>query len=497
MLPRVLSGLRLGLVSSEKSLWKKSKWLWLMVSIVLLGFGVGVMRLRVGRSSQTDFLTQSVERQTVPVVITANGTVEAARSINLSPKASGVVETLMVEEGDRVVEGQVIAMMDDANLQGDLIQTQGQLAQQEANLNRLMAGDRPEDIARAEAQLAEAEANLQELRSGNRAQDIAQAAARLQQSQATLQQRQTDLQRYEGLYAAGAISREALDQKRTDRDVAQSQLLEAEAALALQNAGSRPEQIEQAAARVEQQRQTVAALRAGTRSEDIAQARAQVQSAQGTLQTVETQLSDTEVVAPFDGVVTQIYAELGAFVSPSMAGGGSVSDASSSILLLSSDRNQIVVNLPESQIAKVEFGQAVTFQADAFPGESFTGRVEQIAVQASVTQNVTSFEVRVSIDEPGAKTLKIGMNVEAQFEIGNLEDALLVPNAAVVRRPDGEGVYVLGRDREPVFQAIETGATAGGQTEVISGLQGDEKVLISPPSEPSREDGFSFPPSPE
>ncbi|MEO0535987.1 MAG: efflux RND transporter periplasmic adaptor subunit [Cyanobacteria bacterium P01_A01_bin.123] len=493
------------LILPSKLTWPKklslnrNKWLRFVVPVLLLlGLRFGMTLITGGRSSQTEVLTQSVERKTVPVVITANGTVDPAQSINLSPKNSGVIENLLVEEGDRVEKDQVIAMMDDSNLSGELLQMEGQLAQQNANLDRLIAGDRPEDIAKAEAQLAEAEANLQEMQSGNRAQDIAQASARLQQAEATLQQRATDLQRYERLYSEGAISREELDQKRTDRDVADAQVIEAEEALALQNAGTRSEQIEQSAARVEQQRQTVAALRAGTRSEDIEQARAQVRSAEGSLQTVEAQLNDTRVVAPFDGIITQIYAEVGSFVSPSMAGGGSESDSSSSILLLSSARNQVVVNLPESQIARVEPGQSVVFKADAFPGEEFTGRVELIAAQATVSQNVTSFEVRVSIDLPAAEKLKIGMNVEAEFEVDSLDNALLVPNAAVVRRPDGEGVYILGHDREPVFQAIETGATAGGQTEVKSGLEGDEQVLISPPSTEAQEErGFNFPPAPE
>ena len=88
------------------------------------------------------------------------------------------------------------------------------------------------------------------------------------------------------------------------------------------------------------------------------------------------------------------------------------------------------------------------------------------------------------------------MNVEAQFEIGNLEQALLVPNAAVVKRSDGEGVYVLNSDGQPEFQPIQTGVTSGSQTEIVAGLDGDEQVLISPPPEQRRSGGFAFPPRP-
>jgi HlyD family secretion protein len=83
-----------------------------------------------------------------------------------------------------------------------------------------------------------------------------------------------------------------------------------------------------------------------------------------------------------------------------------------------------------------------------------------------------------------AAKLKSGMNVEAQFEVGKLENALLVPNAAVVRQAEGAGVYILGSDRQPVFKVIQTGMITGSFTEVKSGLKDNEQVLISPPPKP-------------
>jgi HlyD family secretion protein len=475
------------------------KWLRLGIPVVLLALGPGgggakLLELTNNNRSPSNVLTQQVERKTIPIRISANGTVNANRSINLSPKSAGVIKTLLVKEGDRVRQGQVIATMDGNNLRGQFTQMQGQLAQQEANLQRLIAGNRPEDILKAEAQLAEAEANLQQLRSGNRPQEIAQSSARLQQAQATLQQKQTDWQRYEQLYREGAIAKQTLDQKVADRDVAKMQVVEAEQGLNLQNAGTRPEQIDQAQARLDQQAQTVAALKAGNRIEDIDQAQAQVQAARGSLETIESQLNDTKVVAPFDGIVLKKIAEVGSFVSPSVSGGAGTSSAS--IVTLASDRLQVVVNLSEAQIAQVKLRQSVKIKADAVPGKTFTGKVDQIAPQASVTQNVTSFEVRSAIEAPGQSALKVGMNVETEFEVGQLDNALVLPNAAVVRQAEGTGVYVLNADRKPVFQPIQIGITAGDQTEVKSGLQGTEQVLLSPPAKASG-GGFGLPKPPQ
>jgi HlyD family secretion protein len=543
-------------ISRRQISWHK---LGLLGIFVAIGLGILVAKnanLAPTDRSPSNTLTQTVDRKTMPVKISANGTIKAYRSINLSPKTAGTIKTLLVKEGDLVRQGQVIAVMDDFSLRGELSQYQGQLLQQQANLQRLKSGNRPQDIAKAEAQLAEVRANLQQLQAGNRPQDIAkaeaqlaevranlqqlqagnrpqevaQATARLQQSQATLTQKERDWQRYQELYKSGAISGQILEQKRAERDVSQNQVLEYQQALALQKAGTRKEQIAQAKAKVEQQAQAVVLLKAGTRKEEIAQAQAkveqqvqsvallkagnrpeeiaqaqaQVQAAQGALTTIQDRIKETRVVAPFDGIILEKYADVGAFVSPSMVGGGGASASFSSILLLTSVRQQVVVNISESQIAKVKLGQAVAIKADAFPGAEFTGKVEQIAPQAKVSQNVTSVEVRVSI-APGARSandlstaqkLATGMNVEAQFAVGQLANTLFVPNAAVVKQSQGSGVYVLGQDGKSVFQPIQTGMTSGKQTEVKSGLQGGERILLSPPAEQPSGGGLKFPPAP-
>ncbi|MBE9100956.1 efflux RND transporter periplasmic adaptor subunit [filamentous cyanobacterium LEGE 07170] len=413
--------------------------------LVLGGFGVRQLLVILAERSAPPLLTQPVEQKTVTVTITANGTVEAERSINLSPKTAGVIQTLLVEEGDRVRQGEVLAVMDDANLRGQLTEAQGQLVQQEANLQRVLAGDRP--------------------------QETAQTQARLRSAQAELEMAEADLISDEMLYEAGAISRQSYQQTVTARNVAQ--------------------------AAVDEAQQTVALSQIGTRQEEIDQARAQVIAAQGSLETIQTQLDETSVLAPFDGVVVNTYADVGSFVSPSTSGAGNDSDLSSSILELASDQLEVVVNIAESQIGQIQLGQTVQIRVDAFPGEIFTGVVDQIAPRATVSQNVTSFEVQIAVDTATSDALAIGMNVEAEFEVSRLEDALLVPNAAVIRQAEGTGVYVLGEDGDPVFQPIDTGLTAEGQTEVLSGLDEGEPVLVSPPTQPAdRPSGFSLPEPP-
>jgi HlyD family secretion protein len=468
----------------EKKKKRRISWLpWVLILGLLGGISYAIYRQVVivpANEAKSKVLTQAVQRKTLPVKVSANGSIKPERSINISPKQSGILKRLLVKEGDTLKKGQIIAYMDDSNLLGQFTQAKGQLAQQESNLQKLIAGNRPQDIASAQASLDEAEANLQKAIVGNRPQDIGQAQARLQTAQASLTKAEDDLRRNQQLYSSGAISLQALNQIRADRDSAQGQVREAQQALALQKAGSRTEDIDSSRAVVRQKQQALALLKAGTRQEDISTARAQVESARGSLQTIQTQINDTILRAPFDGVVTQKYADPGAFVTPTTSGSAVSSATSSSVVSLAST-NQLVANVAEVNISKISLGQKVLITADAHPGVVFEGQVSQIAAQAVVEQNVTSFQVKAAIVSDNKNLLRSGMNVTADFQVGQLENALVVPTAAVVRRQRSTGVFVAGEDNKPVFTRIETGVTVNNFTEVKSGLKGNEKVLLSFP----------------
>ena len=471
------------LVPEVKKKKGRRNWLSWLIALCLLG-GIGyavyyqvtvVSRQEVRRR----VLTKPVERQSLTITVSANGTVKPERSINLSPKNSGILKRLLAKEGDIVKQGQIVANMDDSNLRGQLVSAQGELAKAEANLQKAIAGNRPQDIAQAQGVLDEAEANLQKVQTGNRSQDIGQAQARFQSAQATLRQAEDNFVRNQQLYNAGGISLQTLNQNRATRDSAQASVNEAQQALGLQKAGSRPEDIQQAQAVVKQKQQALALVRAGTRIEDIDVTRAQVTSARGSLQNIQAQINDTIIRAPFDGVVTKKFADPGAFVTPTTASSEVVSSSSSSILSLAST-NEVVASLAETNISKIRLGQKVSIQADAYPGKTFEGKVRQIAAQAVVTQNVTSFEVRVSLSDP-QRLLRSGMNAEINFQVGQVENVLVVPTASVVRQENATGVFVAGKNNKPVFTPIDTGVTANNFTEVKSGLTGNERVLLSFP----------------
>jgi HlyD family secretion protein len=477
-----LKGVRLSLPKGFQLL-KRSRWgIGLVALLVLVGGGVTFRRLVVlpRRAAANRILTEPVQRQRLAITVSANGTVTAERSINVSPKSAGVLKRLLVREGDVLQRGQIIAYMDDSNLRGQWLQNQAQLAQAQAELQKTINGNRIQDIGKARAQLVEAQASLQELINGNRTEEITQAQARLDNVQASVKRAEADFQRYESLYRAGAVSRSDLDQKQAERDTAQANVWEKQQALALQKKGARPEEIAQARARVQQRQEDLSLLEAGSRPEEIAQNRAQVEAAKGSVQTIQAQIEDTILRAPFRGVVTKKYADPGAFVTPTTAGSTVSGAASNSIIALNSF-NQVVANLAEIKIAQVRLGQRVNLTADAYPGQQFTGQVRQIATQATVQQNVTSFEVKVDLLPDAQKLMRAGMNVEATFLVGQISNAMVVPTVAVVREQGKTGVFVATADGNSKFVSITTGANVNGKTEVKSGLTGTERVLLSFP----------------
>ncbi|HEY9647675.1 MAG TPA: biotin/lipoyl-binding protein, partial [Chroococcidiopsis sp.] len=109
--------------------------------------------------------TVVVQYGTLPIQIRANGSVQPVRTINLSPKEDGRIVELLVREGDRIAAGQLIARMDDQQIQAQVAQYRAALARSQAELAERLAGNRPEDIAKAEAELARSQSQWQEGRS--------------------------------------------------------------------------------------------------------------------------------------------------------------------------------------------------------------------------------------------------------------------------------------------------------------------------------------------
>lgn len=413
------------------------------VVVVMIGIG-SVIGSRRHRSNAYDVaaLTVPVETTEVTVRINASGEVQAFRTVNLSPKNSGIVTELLVEQGDTVEQGQVVARMDIDDLNAQLQQNQASLAEAEAQLQDLLQGtDRP--------QLAQAEANVVAVRS-----QVIEAEARLRLVEG-------DLERDRNLYDQGAISARELDNSQNAVESAQANVRQLEA-------------------RIVEAQERLRDLEDDPDPEDVNQANARVERSRGQISAIQTRINNTIIRAPFSGIVTQKFATIGAFVTPTTSASEAASATSSAIVAIANGL-EVVAEVPEADLGQIQVGQVVEITSTAYPENIFTGKVRLIAPEAIERQNVTIFQVRLRL-ENGLEQLRSNMNVDVAFLGNRLSDALVVPAVAVVTQGGETGVLVPDESNKNIrFRPVILGPQVGDQIQILDGVTSGDRVFVDLP----------------
>ena len=207
------------------------------------------------------------------------------------------------------------------------------------------------------------------------------------------------------------------------------------------------------------------------------QAQAQVQQAQASLRQLEEELAYTTITSPMDGVVLSRDVEKGDAVSSILVLG-----STATLVMTVGDTHQVYVQgkVDEADIGKVYLGQPARIKVESFREKMFLGKVTRIAPLGVEKDNVTTFEVRVSIDNPGGE-LKANMTANAEILLDEHHNVLTVPEQAVkfdkdkratVQVPDAKG-----KDGKREV-AITTGLSDGSRMEVLSGLKENDQVVL-------------------
>lgn len=162
----------------------------------------------------------------------------------------------------------------------------------------------------------------------------------------------------------------------------------------------------------------------------IANARSTVQQREATLEGAQIDVERTVIRSPINGVVVDRQVDVGQTVAASMS--------APTLFVIARDLSQIQIDaqVDESDIGQIATGQSVSFTVDAFPGQSYDGQVEQIRLAATNTNNVVTYTVVVTADNPGERLLP-GMTANLDIVTGEREGVLSVPNAALRFRPSG------------------------------------------------------------
>jgi HlyD family secretion protein len=209
--------------------------------------------------------------------------------------------------------------------------------------------------------------------------------------------------------------------------------------------------------------------------DEIAQLAAAKEAAEAQVKVAQVQFGDTVLIAPFDGIVTQKEATEGDIVSPSLGAG------SSSIVEIARGL-EILAKVPEVDVGQLKIGQKVNIVADAYPDKVFQGKVNRIAPEAKIENNVTSFEIRIAL-VTGLEQLRSKMNVDVSFLGEEIDNALVVPTVAIVTQKGQTGVMIPDRDNKPKFKSITIGLTLQDKTQVLEGLTTEERVFVDLPQD--------------
>ena len=207
------------------------------------------------------------------------------------------------------------------------------------------------------------------------------------------------------------------------------------------------------------------------------QAQAQVQQAQASLRQLEEELAYTTITSPMDGVVLSRDVEKGDAVSSILVLG-----STATLVMTVGDTHQVYVQgkVDEADIGKVYLGQPARIKVESFREKTFLGKVTRIAPLGVEKDNVTTFEVRVSIDNPGGE-LKANMTANAEILLDEHHNVLTVPEQAVKFDKDRKATVQVpdakGKDGKREV-AITTGISDGSRTEVLSGLKEGERVVL-------------------
>lgn len=312
-------------------------------------------------------------KSTAENAIRVSGHVEATE-VQVAPEVPGRIIELKVDEGARLMQGDVIALLDTRDTQLQIERAKADRATALAQLRLLQAGSRAEDIRQAQAQVDAAQADVTTV-------------------EAELKSAQLDLDRFETLLKANAGSVKQRDDAQARVDVARER-----------QKGTKDR--ERAA------REVLERLRKGSRPEEIEAGRARLAVADAQIAILDKALHDATVVAPVSGVVTQKLVDMGEIV---MRG---------TPLVVITDLDHAWANLfvPEPAIPRVKLGQAATVHTDA-GGPGVPGTVTFISPKAEFTpRNVQTAEersklvyrIKVSVDNRSG-VLKSGMPVDAEL----------------------------------------------------------------------------------
>ncbi len=365
----------------------------LVAAFVLVAAGLGWFTLGRATPPAVQVAVARPAGQGPGPVLDASGYVTARRQATVSAKITGKVIEVLIEEGMRVNEGDVLARLDDTEAKAQL--------------------------SLAEAQLTAARSQLAEVR-------------------AQIVQAERDYDRQQELFRRQLVAEQAMDAARAQRDMLRARLANLEELIRV---------------------------------------------AQESVKVARVGVENTQILAPFAGVVVAKSAQPGEMISPISAGGGFTRTGIGTIVDMDSLEIQVDVN--EAFINRVSAGQPVEAALNAYPERKIPGEV--IAIIPAADRNKATVKVRVAIKQKDPRIVPdMGVRVSFMSASGSTSTrpsaavGVLVPAEAVRAEGDKGVVFVLAGEKVE-RRAVALGQKVGADRQILSGVRAGERVVVSPP----------------
>lgn len=332
----------------------------------------------------------------------------------IEPKITAPVRKFYVQRGEKVKEGQLLAVLENADLTASALDNKGSYMAAQAAYDTATKAQVPEDVQKAQLDFDQAKANL----------DLNQTIVKGRQE----------------LLKEGAIPRR-------DLDTAQAALVQAQAAY------------DTASKHLE-------SMKAVTHEAELKTAQGQLNSAEGKLKAAEAQVGYSEIHSPINGVVTD---------RPLYAGETAAAGAP---LLTVMDTSSLIAktHVAQSVVQQMKVGDEAAVQV---PGIQDPAKAKVSLISPALDPGSTTVEVWLKIDNKAGK-LKVGTPVKALITGRTVENALKIPQSAVLTAQDGsKSVMVIGPDNAAHKKAVKLGISDGEDVQVVSGVTASDMVITS------------------
>lgn len=415
----------------KRMLWAGKKIALAVVILVVVGYGgMEFVRSRLGEKAPEPEIVRPIRTETLAPEGKAfqgiyQGTVQASQKVDLSFRVSGPLVEFPMNKGQAVKKGDLLARIDPRDFKTKLDS--------------------------AESQLRQLQAKLAEMKSGARAEDLASAQASVSAAQAQYAEAESNYKRFKSLYDQGAVSQVQYEQYKTAYDVARSSLRSAQESLKKARSGARKEELQQQEAIIQAQESTVEAARSA--------------------------LSDTELRAPFDGVVADTFADNHQFVQ-----------AKQTILSLQNLKNiEMVAHIPDGDVVRIREKQIgdlkLSATLDAMPGRVFPVTFKEFSTQAD--PSTQTYQATVTMSYPENVTILPGMAVTLRAsgvlegKGSKLKSLFSVPVDAVFADQSGNSYIWLYEDGTVRKVQVKTGPYMGDRLSVTGDLETGDVVVTA------------------